>query len=310
MAKKRKSFKRLISIFTVLMLSCTLIFTGVMTVSATDGENTETSLALYKNNPEEALPFSVTNMLPGDEVIGTYNLDVSYKGTITVHFGAEILPGYEKLAEVLKCKVLLDEAEAPLYDGLMKDMPESIDTEITSQEKTTQTLVYDIIVYLDTSVGNDYQNKQLVCNFSWWVATEGVTNPSESTDPTEYPFGPTDDPFGPTDDPFGPTDDPFGPTDDPFGPTDDPFGPTDDPFGPTDDPFGPTEDETLLPVDPTDPTQSTTESTTRKNPPDGELIDPPYTGDSTQIGVFIAVVAISSVAFVLSLRRRKEEAYV
>lgn len=148
-------------------------------------ESKEVSLALYKNNAFEEFRFNSVNMFPGDEVNGTYNLDVSFVGTLTVHFSSVILPGYEKLAEVLKCKVILNGAEAPVYDGLMKDMPEKIDTEISSESKTTQTLTYDIIVYLDTDVGNEYQYKQLICDFRWWVEEEETTTESTTVTTTE-----------------------------------------------------------------------------------------------------------------------------
>ncbi len=141
------------------------------------------SLALYKSNPEERVPFYVLNMFPGDQEKAVYKLDVSYQGSITVQFRTEILPGYEKLAEVLKCKVQLGENKAALYDGLMKDMPASVDTEISSEVGTTETLDYIITVYLDTSVGNEYQYTQLFCDFYWWVASE-ETETSSTTEPS------------------------------------------------------------------------------------------------------------------------------
>ena len=60
-----------------------------------------------------------------------------------------------------------------LYDGLMRDMPESLTHKLASKESTTDELYYEITAYLDTSVGNDYQSKDLIADFKWWVEETG-----------------------------------------------------------------------------------------------------------------------------------------
>ena len=64
-----------------------------------------------------------------------------------------------------------------MYDGLMRDMPESVSYQLASRERTTDELYYEITAYLDTSVGNDYQNKDLVADFRWWVEETGNLGP-------------------------------------------------------------------------------------------------------------------------------------
>ena len=94
---------------------------------------------------------------------------VSYHDKITVHYKATVRPGYEKLAEVLKVRVKLLSTGETMYDGLMRDMPESLTHKLASKKSTTDELYYEITAYLDTSVGNDYQNKDLIADFKWWV---------------------------------------------------------------------------------------------------------------------------------------------
>lgn len=94
---------------------------------------------------------------------------------------ADIRDGYEKLSEVLKCRVVLLTTGQTQYDGLMRDMPESLAYSLSTQEATVSELYYQITVYLDTSVGNEYQNKNLVADFLWWVQETGNLGPSPQT---------------------------------------------------------------------------------------------------------------------------------
>jgi len=134
-------------------------------------------LSLHKYSPEANEPFDVRNMFPGDVETKYYCVRVSYRGTITVNFRSNIRPGYEKLAEVLKCKVTFLNQNSVLYDGIMRDMPASLPVTITAGADATADLYYEITVYLDTSVGNEYQNKELVCDFVWWAEADNPVFP-------------------------------------------------------------------------------------------------------------------------------------
>lgn len=159
----------------------------------------ETVISIYKNHAEDSEPFHLANMFPGDSETNTYLVEVSHKGTVTVRFRADIRAGYEKLSEVLKCKVALRGENKTLYDGLMRDMPESINHRISSIDRTTTELTYDMTVYLDTDVGNEHMNRELVADFRWWVeerdsdttepedsaGADNATKPDDTTKPDE-----------------------------------------------------------------------------------------------------------------------------
>ena len=142
------------------------------------------TVELYNKQPEENTPFQVGNMFPGDSETKYFRVRVSYHDTITVHYKATVRPGYEKLAEVLKVQVKLLSTGETMYDGLMRDMPESLTHKLASQKSTTDELYYEITAYLDTSVGNDYQNKDLVADFKWWVEETGNLDDSPQTGDT------------------------------------------------------------------------------------------------------------------------------
>ena len=76
-----------------------------------------------------------------------------------MRFHAEVRSGYEKLAEVLKCRVVLPESGDILYDGLMRDMPESLNVDLQTDSEVTNEVYYEITAYLETSVGNEYMSR-------------------------------------------------------------------------------------------------------------------------------------------------------
>ena len=142
------------------------------------------TIELYNKQPEENTAFAVGNMFPGDSETKYFRVRVSYHDTITVHYKATVRPGYEKLAEVLKVRIRLLSAGETMYDGLMRDMPESLAHKLASKKSATDELYYEITAYLDTSVGNDYQNKDLIADFKWWVEETGNLDDSPQTGDT------------------------------------------------------------------------------------------------------------------------------
>ena len=154
------------------------------TQSTTAEAKKAATIELYNKQPEENTPFAVDNMFPGDANTKYFRVRVSYHDKITVHYKATVRPGYEKLAEVLKVRVNLLSTGETMYDGLMRDMPESLTHKLASKKSTTDELYYEITAYLDTSVGNDYQNKDLIADFKWWVEETGNLDDSPQTGDT------------------------------------------------------------------------------------------------------------------------------
>ncbi len=148
---------------------------------STGGKKQAATIDLYNKQPEENTPFQVGNMFPGDQETKYFRVQVSYHDTVTVHYKATVRPGYEKLAQVLKVKIKLLTTGETMYDGLMRDMPASLTHKLVSADSTTDELYYEITAYLDTSVGNAYQNQDLIADFSWWVEETGNLDPSPHT---------------------------------------------------------------------------------------------------------------------------------
>lgn len=140
------------------------------------------ALYLHSRNEGDNVPFEVMNMFPGDVETKYFCVKVAYKDTITVKYKADIRKGHEILAEVLKCRITLLTTGEVLYEGLMRDMPESLDHTLNSSVSTESELYYQVTAYLDTSVGNRYQNRRLIADFNWWVEGDGNLEPPQTGD--------------------------------------------------------------------------------------------------------------------------------
>ena len=114
--------------------------------------------------------FTVENMFPGDRETGLYYVEFKDGGISAVNFRAEIASESASLADVLMIAVTVDGAETALYDGLVAEMPTSLKTETANG--VTQ-LTYEVAVYLDTSVGNEYQSDEISVDLDWWIDDSG-----------------------------------------------------------------------------------------------------------------------------------------
>ena len=143
-----------------------------------DPDAKATVLSLNNRNAGDNTPFQAGNMFPGDSETKYYCVRVSHKDDVILRFHADVRQGYDKLAEVLCCRIVLPETGEVLYDGLMRDMPESLNHELGTSTGTTSEVYYCITAYLDTGVGNEYMNKDLIADFNWWVQeTENLDAP-------------------------------------------------------------------------------------------------------------------------------------
>lgn len=160
---------------------------GTLPSESTESPNDESTqtavtIELFDRQPDDNTPFNVVNMFPGDTETEYFCVKVSHHDTVTVKYSADIRPGYEKLSEVLKCRITLLTADEVLYDGLMRDMPESLDHTVYTEQHVESELYYEISVYLETNVGNEYMNKDLVADFIWWVEGDENLDPPVTGD--------------------------------------------------------------------------------------------------------------------------------
>lgn len=154
---------------------------GVMSSNLNFNENNNMSLEIldiHKYNSNDNKKMNIKNMFPGDVETKYYCVRVSYKNNITLKYSANIVSKYKELANVLRIKIIVDDDKV-LYDGLLKNIPMSIDYNISSNNSTIEEIYYKIVVSLDNTIGNEYQSKEMMVDFNWWVddELEYIVNP-------------------------------------------------------------------------------------------------------------------------------------
>lgn len=151
------------------------------TPKPTEPQVEATLLTLHNRQEGDNVPFFVLNLFPGDSTTRYYCVRVSHSDSVTLHYRADVRSGSEKLAEVLKVRVSLPAKGVTLYDGLMGGMPKALDHGMSGYNRADD-LVYEITAYLDPSVGNDYQNQQLIADFRWWIEEADQLAPPKTGD--------------------------------------------------------------------------------------------------------------------------------
>lgn len=145
------------------------------------------TLTLYRYNTSEEAQFDVFNMFPGDSERKDFVIEVSHRGSVTVHFAAEVRPspaGAAVLAKGLSAKIVREPGSVCMYEGSLADLPASLLYELPgSGQDTCDTLTYKVSVFLPTSAGNEYQNKALIADLRWWVEESGGDASSWIIDP-------------------------------------------------------------------------------------------------------------------------------
>ena len=128
----------------------------------------EFNLNINKNQTNNRTQFAVDNMFPGDKIHHKYNINIACKSSLTLRFKPAIDTN-DKLSEVLNVRIAYTDTNKVLYDGLIKNAPDSLDFKIETDKTITKKVPYIITTYLDTSVGNEYMGEGADVVFEWWV---------------------------------------------------------------------------------------------------------------------------------------------
>lgn len=156
-------------------------------VSGTELSQTVTAsgVSLYAKHPEDNESFDFSNMFPGDSVKKNFCVLVSYKGNVTVHYKATLKSGDSELLSALNIRIRMLKDDTVMYDGPISDMPQSVTYKLSSDTAAETELYYEIITYLGTDVGNEYQSKSVVADFEWWAEEEENLLPNPVTGDTQ-----------------------------------------------------------------------------------------------------------------------------
>ena len=178
LSKKRKFITTALS--ALLIFGAVTFFSGYYSevgqayAAGTDDVKLTADIYLHNGNPDDNAPFKAENMFPGDSEKNVYCVHVDHSADIDVRFGVDTDESGAKLAEVMNIRVILTETGDVLYEGLIKDFPESVVYTAEADTKTESEIFWQIETWLDTKVGNEYQQEKLTADFVWWIEADEI----------------------------------------------------------------------------------------------------------------------------------------
>lgn len=158
-------------------------------------------IELDKSQLEYNEKFNAFGMLPGDVVTKYYCVKVHHGYDVKVYFETEVTDETKHLGDVLKVKVT-DVSNEENKETLVAEGPfteingKSYPVQLKENKDDYTKKYYRIDVFLDTSVGNPYQEATLTADFKWYVTDEeyhamqekdpiipGITDPGKTDVP-------------------------------------------------------------------------------------------------------------------------------
>lgn len=141
-------------------------------------------LELYEGRPEANKHFEVKNMLPGDVETGYFCVRTYHDSDIELFFRTDVTGQTKDLGDVLQITVTCLDTGKTLLSAPFNRINGSEFSEILADSADGRTMsYYRVDVYLDTSVGNDYQSAMLESDFKWYVKDDGkLTAPPKTGD--------------------------------------------------------------------------------------------------------------------------------
>lgn len=174
--------RRMICILCVLLV---LSGIGLALVSAASQNDKSPGLELYKKHSSDNEAFYVSNMVPGDKVSRNFTVRVHHNNALKVFFDAEITEQTKSLGDVLQICVTDRNSGNILCQGTFNDINQKeYEIAVDKSSQGITDLSYQVDAWLDTSVGNQYQQALLKANLRWRVKDAGEsTNPSDNKSP-------------------------------------------------------------------------------------------------------------------------------
>lgn len=174
--------RRMVCILCVLLV---LSGIGLALVSAASHSDKSPGLELYKKHASDNEAFDVSNMVPGDKVSRNFTVRVHHNNALKVFFDAEITEQTQSLGDVLQICVTDRNSGNILCQGTFNEInKKEYEISVDKSSQGTTDLSYQVDAWLDTSVGNQYQQALLKANLRWHVKDAGEsTNPSDNKSP-------------------------------------------------------------------------------------------------------------------------------
>ena len=182
--KSQKFIRRMIYILCVLLV---LSGAGLAVVSAASRSVKSPTLELYKKHAQDNKAFNVSNMVPGDKVSRNFTVRIHHSSSLKLFFEAEITQQTKELGDVLQVSVTDKGSGAAICQGTFNEInKKSFTQKIKKASRGVTDVTYQVDAWLDTSVGNQYQQALMKADLRWYVEdTGGGTGPTDSSKPSK-----------------------------------------------------------------------------------------------------------------------------
>lgn len=188
-ANDKKSLKSPVILRRIICILCVLLVlsgAGLVVVSAAPGSGDSPTLELYKRHASDNEAFDVSNMVPGDKVTKDFTVRIHHNDPLTFYFRADVTEQTKKLGDVLQvCVTDVDSGEI-ICQGTFAELDGvEFSQAIAAATGGSTDVTYQVDAWLDTSVGNEYQQALLKADLFWYVKDDGGhTDPTDPTTPT------------------------------------------------------------------------------------------------------------------------------
>ena len=137
------------------------------------------SLALFAGRPDANERFEVKNLLPGDSETRYFCIQAFHDHDIDLFFRAEVTEETRSLGDVLQVRITDLDSGKTIFTGTMAQLDgKEISRRLAAPAESESLAYYRIDVFMDTSVGNEYQAAQLSADFHWYVKDDGLITPT------------------------------------------------------------------------------------------------------------------------------------
>ena len=180
----KKTLKSPVILRRIICILCVLLVlsgAGLVVVSAAPGSGDSPTLELYKRHASDNEAFDVSNMVPGDKVTKDFTVRIHHNDPLTLYFKAEVTEQTKKLGDVLQVSVTDEASGETVCRGTFAELDGvEFSQAITGSAGGSTDVTYRVDAWLDTSVGNEYQQALLKADLYWYVKDDGG-----HTEPTE-----------------------------------------------------------------------------------------------------------------------------
>lgn len=177
--------RRMIYVLCVLLV---LSGAGLAAVSAASGSGSSPELELYKKHSQDNERFDVSNMAPGDKITGDFTVRVHHSSSLKLFFDVEITHQTKGLGDVLQVCVTDKNSGDTICQGTFNEInKKQFSQKIKKASRGITDVTYQVDAWLDTGVGNQYQQALLKADLRWYVKDGGgQTEPSDHDKPGNH----------------------------------------------------------------------------------------------------------------------------